>query len=62
MNREQFKAWLDRPLTNTDNEIINTLVQMIQEFDSNVNLINELTEKLEKIEKILKDEDIEKLE
>lgn len=64
MNREQFISWLDRPITKTDEEIINHLVYMINEFDSNVDQINEFTDKLNKIEKIIKSsaEDVEVLE
>lgn len=65
MTREDFINWLDRPLTDTDNKIIDTLVSMIESYDKNMNEKIFLLEKIDKIQKIIKDkkdEDIEVLD
>ena len=65
MTREDFISWLDRPLTDTDNNMIDTLLEVIENYDTNINIIYELTNKLDKIEKIInenKKEILDKLE
>lgn len=64
MNREDFKNWLDRPLTETDERIIDNLVEMIKSYDKNIEEKVFLIEKLDKIQKIIKEnkEEIEVLD
>lgn len=65
MTREDFINWLDRPLTDTDNKIIDTLVSMIESYDKNMTEKIFLLEKIDKIQKIIndkKDEEIEVLD
>lgn len=65
MTREDFINWLDRPLTDTDNKIIDALVTMIESYDKNMEEKIFLLEKIDKIQKIIKDkkdEDIEVLD
>lgn len=65
MSREDFINWLDRPITNTDEKIINTLLEMIKAYDDNVNTIEKLMLKINELQKEkLKsiNEDIEVLE
>lgn len=51
MNRNDFINWLDRPLTDTDEKIIDTLLDMIESYDNNIKLIEELLLKINKIQK-----------
>lgn len=53
MNRDDFIKWLDRPLTDTDNKMIDTLLDIIDTYDTNIEIILQLTDKLDKIQKIL---------
>lgn len=64
MNREDFKNWLDRPLTETDEKIIDNLVEMIKSYDKNIEEKVFLIQKLDKIQKIIKEnkEEIEVLD
>lgn len=65
MTREDFINWLDRPLTDTDNKMIDTLLLMIENYDKNMNEKIFLLEKIDKIQKIIndkKDEEIEVLD
>lgn len=62
MTREDFINWLDRPLTDTDNKIIDTLVSMIESYDKNMNEKIFLLEKIDKIQKIIKDKKEEEIE
>lgn len=59
MNKQDFINWLDRPITKTDEEIIDTLIEMIKNYDSKN---EEIIELLLRIEKLEKEEKIEKLE
>ena len=59
MTREDFISWLDRPLTDTDKKIIDTLLDMIKNYDSKN---EEIIELLLRIENLEKEEKIEKLE
>ena len=56
MNKEDFINWLDRPLTDSDREIIDNLVSMIKNYDQNINEKIFLLQKLDKIQKIIKEE------
>lgn len=56
MTKEDFINWLDRPLTDTDNKMIDTLLEVIKNYDTNIEIIYTLTNKLDKIQKLL-DED-----
>ena len=51
MTKEDFKIWLDRPLTNTDEIIINTLLDMISTYDDAVKLNEDLLLKINKLQK-----------
>lgn len=51
MNREDFINWLDRPLTKSDEDIIDTLVDMIKSYDSNIKMIENLLLKINKMQK-----------
>ena len=65
MSKEDFINWLDRPITNTDEKIINTLLEMIKAYDENVNTIEKLMLKINELQKEnlkLLNEDIEVLE
>ena len=65
MNREDFISWLDRPLTNTDYMIIDTLLDIIKSYDSKNDEVIKLLLKIEQLEKEIKKfnkEDIEVLE
>ena len=65
MNREDFVSWLDRPLTNTDYMIIDTLLDIIKNYDSKNDEVIKLLLKIEQLEKEIKifnKEEIEKLE
>lgn len=62
MTREDFINWLDRPLTDTDNKIIDTLVTMIESYDKNMNEKIFLLEKIDKIQKIINDKKYEEIE
>lgn len=64
MNKEDFKNWLDRPLTETDEKIIDNLVDMIKNYDKNIEEKVFLIQKLDKIQKIIKEnkEEIEVLD
>lgn len=59
MNKQDFINWLDRPITKTDEEIIDTLIEMIKNYD---NKNEEIIELLLRIDKLEKQENIEKLE
>ncbi len=59
MNKQDFINWLDRPITKTDEEIIDTLIEMIKNYDSKNEEIMELLLRIEKLEK---EEKIEVLE
>lgn len=50
MTREDFINWLDRPLTEMDNKIIDTLLDMIKSYDKNVKQIEELMIKIKKMQ------------
>lgn len=62
MTREDFISWLDRPLTDTDNKMIDTLLEVIKNYDTNINIIYTLTNKLDKIEKLLQEDKKEIME
>jgi len=64
MTREDFISWLDRPLTDTDKKIIDTLLDMMDSYDKNINLIESLMLKISKMQKenLKSDEDIEVLD
>lgn len=65
MNKQDFINWLDRPITKTDEEIIETLLEMIKNYDSKNEEIMELLLRIEKLEKEIKKfkkEEIEILE
>lgn len=51
MSKEDFINWLDRPITKTDEEIINTLLEMIKDYDKKSEEIMRLLLKIEKLEK-----------
>lgn len=51
MSKEDFINWLDRPITKTDEEIINTLLEMIKDYDRKSEEIMRLLLKIEKLEK-----------
>lgn len=51
MNREDFKNWLDRPTTESDEIIIDTLINMIKCYDENVKLIEKLMLDINKLQK-----------
>jgi dihydroxyacetone kinase-like predicted kinase len=59
MNKQDFINWLDRPITKTDEEIIDTLIEMIKNYD---NKNEEIIELLLRIDNLEKQEKIEKLE
>lgn len=62
MTREDFIKWLDRPLTKTDEDMIDTLLEVIKNYDTNIDIIYKLTDKLDKIEKLLQEDKREILE
>ena len=62
MTREDFISWLDRQLTDTDNKMIDTLLEVIKNYDTNINIIYTLTNKLDKIEKLLQEDKKEIME
>ena len=62
MNRNDFINWLDRPITKTDEEIIETLLEMIKNYDSKNEEIMSLLLKIEKLEKQENEEKIEVLD
>lgn len=53
MNRDDFYKWLDRPLTNTDVEIVEKLVTMIKDYDRNIEEKVFLIKQIDEIKKIL---------
>lgn len=62
MNKNDFINWLDRPLTETDNKIIDTLLEMIKAYDKNIELIEELTLKISSLQKEILKNNIEEIE
>lgn len=62
MSKEDFINWLGRPVTTSDMDIINTLLEMIKSYDENVKLIEELMLKVNKLQKEKIKEEIEILE
>lgn len=62
MSKEDFINWLGRPVTTSDMDIINTLLEMIKTYDENVKLIEELMLKVNKLQKEKIKEEIEILE
>lgn len=59
MNKEDFKNWLDRPTTESDEIIIDTLINMIKCYDENVKLIEKLMLDINKLQKEKIKENIE---
>lgn len=53
MTRDDFYKWLDRPLTNTDVEIVEKLVNMIKDYDRNIEEKVFLIKQIDEIKKIL---------
>lgn len=62
MTRDDFIKWLDRPLTDTDNKMIDILLEVIENYDTNIEIIYKLTNKLDKMEKLLNEDKKEIME